>query len=263
MLAAGAEFHTSLVSAGMGIIGFSGVETHKFYGLSQETISFVRYDVNGDYIGVDYSNAGDGTVMAYSAFNSSYANAHSVYQEHMDLVKDQSTINQVGNIIAGISTMSAQEQQIEVNENGWLVGPQFDNRRVSVDIGGTELITIATAGGEPVVEEGDILCKIYSDGSREQVGVSCIMGGGYNKKYYLHNGEYNFFKPVSVSGGTEAVSFRIEYYNDGYLEKSITFENVECYTADLSVKDYYMQEAECFTDGAYEPIAPTSVQIGG
>jgi hypothetical protein len=263
MLAAGAEFHTNLVNAGMTPIGFSGVETHKFYGLIQSTISFVRYDADGNYIGVDYSNAGDGTVMYYSAINTSSANAHSVYQDHVDLVKDQSTINQVGNIIAGISTLSAQEQQIEVNENGWLIGPQFDNRRVSVDVGGTEQIVIATAGGEPVVEEGDILCKIYSDGSKEQVGVSCIMGGGYNKKYYLNNGEYNFFKPISVSGGTEAVSFRIEYYNDGYLEKSVTFENVECYTTDLSVKDYSVQEAECFTDGASEPVAPTSVQIGG
>jgi hypothetical protein len=101
---------------------------------------------------------------------------------------------------------------------------------------------------------------IKNQSTINQVGTTYIIGGGYDKKYYLHNGEYNFFKPVSVSGETEAVSFRIRYYNDGYLEKSVTFENVECYTADLSVKDYSVQEAECFVDDAPEAIAPTSVQ---
>jgi hypothetical protein len=44
------------------------------------------------------------------------------------------------------------------------------------------------------------------------------------------------------------------------LEKSIAFENPVCSTLALSVKDYTMQEAECFVDGASEAIFPTSVQ---
>lgn len=259
MITNAATYHTNLVNAGMSATGFSGVETHKFYGSGFDTVSYVKYNASGIFVDVETSNLGDGTVLRLSACNGSYSYAHNVLQGHVEMVKHIPTINSVIGIIAGASTMSTLSQQSEtVNENGWLVGPQFDNRRVSVDIGGVEQINIAATSGEPVVEEDGVLYKVNSDGSKEQVGTTYIIGGGYDKKYYLHNGEYNFAKPASAE--TEIVSFRIKYYNDGYLEKSVTFENVECYTAELSVKDYYVQETECFVDDAPEAIAPTSVQ---
>jgi hypothetical protein len=205
------------------------------------------------------SNFGDGTVLRLSACNGSYSYAHGISQGHVEMVKHIPTINSVIGIIAGAYATMQSQQTETVNENGWPVGSQYDNRRISVYVGGAEQISVTAAGGETVIEEGEALYKVHADGSEEQIGISCILGGSYDKKYYLHNGEYNFYKSAS-SAGAETVSFRIEYYNDGYLEKTITFENLICSMLALSVKDYTVQEAECFVDGASEAILPTSVQ---
>jgi hypothetical protein len=177
----------------------------------------------------------------------------------IDFNKASETSYDYGENSGDFDDMYAQGQ-IEVNENGWLIGPQFDNRRISVNVGGVKQITVITSRGEPVVVVGNTVYKINLDGTAEEIGTTYTVGGDHDTKYYLRNGEYIFVGRASRAINAKPVAFRVDYYNDGYEEKSFIFENVECSSFKLFIEDYALQKTGCFVDKAPDEIAPTSVQ---
>jgi pimeloyl-ACP methyl ester carboxylesterase len=271
MITDAASYHANLANAGVSITGFNGVNTYKIYGNGTYTVSTVRYDANGNYDNADYTSDGDGTVLSRSAWGGyNGSNTFKVpYVNHTDLIRTSAGIQKIIDVINGVATMSASQRHAEFNEKGWLIGPEYEhlNKAISVLVGGGPF-NIATSQGEPVVEEYDTLYKIKADGSREVVGAMNIAGGDHEKQYFLVNDEYTFVKTGVVapdgksSAETKPMSFRIDYYDSGYLKKKIEYEKLDIPMANLLIRDHSVKETVCHIDKTSGVIEPTTLVTG-
>ena len=237
MYSAATTFHNSLIVSGTHIANSNLVDTYKIVGKNYDTKSKIIYDSNGNYDDFEVTNAGDGTVPRYSASNTeSVTAANQIYEvasKHLDLIKNQDTLDYIVDIINGTVSRSS-AVAAEINEKGWLLGE--DNKRIYITVGSNDFVSIYDGEGKLLSLDGD---DVYnSDG--EIVGLVGIVGNG-DLKYCLHNDSYR----VETENGLNVSRILVEYQDNGYYEHSVAYENIPVNGIELNVSDYGDFEVTC------------------
>lgn len=267
MFSTATTFHSSLYTNNVHVKNFSDVTSYTLAATGEDTIAKVSLDSNYEVTALTYSNLGDETVLKASAGlgtpNYTYTGT-----THTGMVSDSTVISRVKKIITaetGVSALSTSsvstvstasvlslddttyttcsteiesDDEIVVNEKGWMLGR--DNRRINIyaDSDSTVLVD-----GVEAVEEN---CCVYnSEGVK--IGSVWELGSTGRKMYALYNGNYEVV-------GTD--SAKIEYMDNGYYESGFEYSSMK--NARLSIGDHKTKKVKC-RSGISSEIQPSSV----
>ena len=231
------SFHNSLKNSGTYVIDRNDVNVYTIAGTNVNTISQVILDENYNIVDLEYSSAGDGTVMTQSA---GYGSPDYTFSgvNHMGLVTNSSVINTIKSIItqttgvvattvSDVSVMSTTTSTLltenALNSNGWADG--YDNRRINLY---TSLDAVLMVNGSSTSIVGD---TVY-DCEGHEIGSMWLIGASGRKLYALYDGAY------TLSNATFA---KVEYMNNGYYDKIEEYDALNGDTIVIDISNYNTQ----------------------
>lgn len=213
-----------------------------------DTVSKVNYRLDGGSYRTDYlamSNAGDGTVLTQSARNGLAASNSKVFTystigDHTGMVSNPTVLNKIKSLInstrsSSVSSIPSIQDQTtlhSVNDRGWIVGDEFDNRRIIVNINHGGCGELYLSSGEAIQNIGESLFYTNQNGTEIRVGSLLKTGTGY--QYVLYDNSYSFSCP-DISESSDIV---IRYLNDGYYEKIEEYNELPDTPISISISGY-------------------------
>lgn len=267
-------------SAASFISGLGSGTSHKAYLAShtyhivssgEDTIARINYVLDGGVYRTDYlemSNAGDGTVLAESARNSLSSSNSIVYTytncgDHSEMLNNstiQTKVVSLINTIRSAQLSSPQErqdlQECTTNNRGWLVGAEYDNQRIIINVRHTSPGILSLSSGIPIYVDGEKL--FYDDPQGNQISIGYILKTGTGYQYVLRDNSYllNCFEIPSTA------SLVIRYLNDGYYEKISQYSNLPG-SFSVAISNYASMSVQAFdTTTTTNAGSPHIIPIG-
>lgn len=251
---------------------YDAANVYHIVSSGHDTASKINYRMDGGEYRTDYlqvSNAGDGTVLAQSARNGLAASNSKVFTytnigDHTEMLSNATAIAKVKSLINNLRTSALgveDEVQLttasfDVNEKGWIVGDEIDNRRIIINVNHSGPTQLALDTGEIVRADGERLFYVSRDGEKVTVGSIWETGVGY--QYVLRNNAYI----VSCDETDSESQVVIRYLDDGYYEKIVEYNNLSRERIDINLADYNSKDIRAYyaassarSDGGVDVIA--------
>lgn len=268
-----ADTFLSNLGYGSSHVIYNAANVYHIVSDGHDTVSKINYRLEGGSYHTDYlaiSNAGDGTVLTQSARNGLAASNSKVFTyssvgDHTEMVSNSTVLNKVKTLINATrsssisSPPSIQDQTTpqSVNDRGWIVGDEFDNRRIIVNINHGGCGELFLSNGEVIQNIGESLFYTDQNGTETKVGSLLKTGTGY--QYVLYDNSYIFSCP-DISKSSDIV---VRYLNDGYYEKIEEYSDLTDAPISISISGYQnkLTQVSSLIDGQSDDIAtfiPTS-----
>lgn len=246
---------------------YLAANTYHIVATGEDTVAKINFVLDAGEYRADYlemSNAGDGTVLAESARNSLAANNSIVFTysncgDHTGMLNNSTILNKVVSLINGArSTSSLTEVQNvspdaeTLNSRGWIVGDNYDNRRIIINLNHTDPGKLSLSSGESVYVDGEKLFFDDVNGSPSNVGYLLKTGIGY--QYVLKNNAYL----LDCSDISSEASLVIRYLNDGYYEKITQYDQLPD-SISVSISDYSEMEIQALDTNTLDGITNPSI----
>lgn len=247
-------FHSSPYVSGTHIASSNLVDSYLIIGRGKDTIQRVYYNDTG-FVGQYYSNDGDGTVMYDSAVNNIAANRMKVYVDtHTGLVNHNDSVSHIINIISGTVAYSDVDEEIQVNDKGWLIGE--DGRRVSVILDADADAELLDETGEPMERIGNTLYR--SDGTE---AGTVWMRGNNEIEYFMRAGAFTIQADEASAVNRDLT---VRYLNSGYYVYGEDYTQLPEAEIAVEIADFADRQVEVtavspMARSAPSPIAPTHV----
>lgn len=225
---------------------YLAAQTYHIVSTGEDTISKINYVLDGGEYRTDYlqmSNTGDGTVLAESARNGLAASNSKVYTysgcgNHTEMLNNSTILNKVVSLInsarntSSSNTIQENPQPLQtINERGWIVGNEYDNRRIIISANHAGLGELTLSDGTPIQAGGEVL--YYTDQTGNSVEVGSLYKTGIGYQYVLKSNSY-IFNCSDISSDSNII---IRYLDDGYYEKISEYTDIPMGTISINISD--------------------------
>lgn len=242
-------------------------QTYHIVASGEDTISKIHYVLDGGVYRTDYlqmSNTGDGTVLAPSARNGLAATNKKVFTysghgDHAGMLNDKTILKKVVSLITSArSTAStnglpeaASSLQQTINDRGWLVGRDYDNRRIIINVNHSGTGQLFLLDGSIIQLNGETLFYTDSDGNPVKVGLLYETGVGY--QYVLKNNSY-LMNCTEISPDSNII---IRYLNNGYFDKISEYSTIPTNSISIVISNYDDMDTNAY-DTSLSPVTATT-----